>query len=68
MLDRASPHGLTAVHSGGGPGHSAAAFRFTALAGQPTAIVALANRDHDGVAMRIAFALADLITESAGNS
>jgi D-alanyl-D-alanine carboxypeptidase len=68
MLDPGSPHGLIAGHAGGGPGHSAAAFHFAALGGQPTTIVALANRDRDDVALRIVFAVADLIAGATGNS
>lgn len=63
MLDPASPHGLVAGHGGGGPGYAAAAFHFAALAGRPTTIVSLLNRDHDDAAMRIVFALAALLTE-----
>ena len=61
MLDPASPYGLVAGHGGGGPGYAAGAFYFADLAGQPTTIVALLNRDHGDAALRIVFALADLL-------
>ena len=67
MIDTASPYGLTAGHSGGGPGYSAAAFHFATLAGQPTTIIALANRDRDDVAMRIVFAIAELTAKTVGH-
>lgn len=61
MLDPASPYGLVAGHAGGGPGYSTAAIHFPHLAGRPTTIAVLLNRDRDEAALRLVFALAEAV-------
>jgi D-alanyl-D-alanine carboxypeptidase len=56
--DLAPGSGLVAGHAGGGPGYSAAAFRFESASGRRVTCVALANSDRGDIATRITFTLA----------
>ncbi len=65
MFDLASPYGRMVGHEGAGPGYAAAAYHLTDLAGIPTTIVALLNRDHDDAALRMVLALAAILATGA---
>lgn len=58
MMDTASPHGVVAGHTGGGPGYSTAAYSFANVAGKPVSVVALVNRDGSDIATDLVFTLA----------
>lgn len=63
FLDTESPHGKVAGHTGEGPGYSAAAFHFPALAGSSTTIVALTNRDKHDYGLILVYKMARIIAE-----
>lgn len=60
MIDQASPFGRALGHSGGGPGFSCAAYRFTDI---DTTIVALANSDEQDFGAHLVFAMADALSK-----
>ena len=65
MLDAASPYGLTAGHGGGGPGYAAGALYGADVAGRRVVSVALANRDHDELGLRLAAAMLEAVAARA---
>ncbi|WOB43792.1 beta-lactamase family protein [Thermoleptolyngbya oregonensis NK1-22] len=61
-----SPYGTVAGHNGAGPGYVTGAFYLSNVQGQPTTVVALANRDrHDlDLGTRIVFAILRALTDA----
>jgi D-alanyl-D-alanine carboxypeptidase len=57
MMDPASPFGVVAGHTGGGPGYATAAYHFADVDGRRVSAVALVNRDGSDVATDIVFSL-----------
>ena len=61
MIDPESRFGLVAGHTGGGPGYSTAAYRFSDVNRRRVTAVALVNRDGSDLATDIVFSMAGIL-------
>ena len=59
MMDPANRFGVVAGHTGGGPGYSTAAYRFSDVRGRRITSVALVNRDGADTATDIVFSMVE---------
>lgn len=65
MIDPDSPFGTVSRHAGGGPGYVTAAFHFPKAEDRNVIGVALVNSDRSDLGMEIAWATAEVITETS---